>query len=791
VVIVSMLGLIGNRCSGTTGERADESLRFEENLGQFDARVSYVARGAGYFLSLSPHAVQFELQRRMESAADSEPFEPASAAPAMERARLTIGLLGADSAAIIKGQGKQPGTVNYFIGNDASRWRTGVPCYDRVRVSGVYPGIDLVHYGNQQRLEYDFEISPGVSPQSISMQFRGVAGMELAANGELVIHLGQTELRQPRPVAFQIIAGIRKEVRVDYRLVGADVVQFALGNYDPGATLVIDPIMGYSSYFHAPGDDRPWSVAVGPGGDVYLAGETMSTSGLVTSGAVQTNFGGTFVGHGDVFVARLTNSASLVPVYATYLGGKAHDVGFGLAVDSDGNAVVTGYTASSDFPVYSAIQTNIAGPIPSGFQTAPLDCFLSKIGPFGSNLVFSTYFGGSGAGAYGLGDDVGYGVALDGDGNIFVTGTTYSTNFPVANTASISLHGLQDAFVAKFGPAGTNLIYSMYLGGANADYGRSVAVAPNGNPVVAGYTLSSDFPVTATAVQRDFNQSTNLTVADDGFVVRLQPNLGLVDYSSFLGGANADRALAVAVDQAGAAYVAGWTQSGDFLGFQTNFPAAVVSNVAYPDAFVSKIDFGSTNLAYSAVFGGADREVAWGVAVDVLGQVHVTGETASLDFPTNAVTGFLQATNSGGIDAFLAELNAAGTAFLYSGYMGGSDTDRGYHVALDPAGNSYFVGETIYGNFPTSTAVSSGSDMDSFLVKLLVPPALHITSTNGAVELTWPGYSTEFGLESNPDLLNAGTWVPVANATLVAYTNGHHLVQIPATNSPTYFRLHK
>lgn len=769
-------------------------LTFEANVGQYEASARFVARGAAYHLSLAPTELRVQLQKVIRPTGGENMLSsvPRREAAQVKRVTLQIELLEANQAAVMTGSGAVVGRANYFLGNDPAQWRTGVPAYERVRATDVYPGIHVLHYGNQQHLEYDFEVMPGADPEDIVLRFTGADKLSLAGNGDLILTLGDEEIRQPRPVLHQTVRGQRKEIVGGYKLVDDRTVKFFVGEYDRTVALILDPIVSYSTYFNETGNDYVWAIAVGSDGDLYLAGETMTASGLATPGAFQTNLAGVLGPHGDVFVSRHMNTNALTDVYVTYLGGIAYEAALGLAVDADGNAYVTGYTGSTNFPTQFAVQTNIAGKITPGFTTPPLDCFITKIGPQGTNLVFSTFFGGAGAGFSGDGDEIGYGIALDAARNIYVAGYTFSTNFPTFNTTSTNLNGLEDAFVLKLDAAGTNVIYSMYLGGTNRDYGRDIVVDVAGNPMVVGITGSTNFPVTTNAFQLNLNQTTNASLADDGFIARLASASGTVTYATFLGGTNSDQAIRLATDSTGAAYVTGSTLSGDFPRTSTNFAASVITNTSAADVFVVKLNAANTNLDYSIVFGGSAKDEGWDIAVDAQGQAHVTGEASSLNFPTNSLSGILRGTNSGGADAFLAEINSNGTAFVYSAYLGGAQTDRGYGVAVDAGGNSYFTGETIYSTFPIQpTNNDTGfTDVDAFVVKMIVPLALTIAATGSEVAVSWPGFTAEFALQTTTNLVTTNNaWVGVTNSAV--FTNGQHVVTLPGTNSLQFFRLIK
>jgi len=754
------------------GRRA---LNFESNQGQYGDTAAFVSRGPSYYLSLSPAEVRVTLQKRLASSGGDSGLI-GSRNPGMIKYRsLRIELPGANPEARMAGEGEIAGRANYFIGNDPTQWRTGVPTYHRVRVTDVYPGINLVHYGNEQHLEYDFEVAPGINPDVIAMRFTGADQLLIGPAGDLIFTMGDEELRQPKPVIYQMAAGQRKIITGGYVLADAQTVKFAIGEYDPRLPLVIDPVVSYWNFINDDDqvdNDFVWAVEIGADGDVYLAGET-SRADLATTNAYQTNLAGVSPGGGDVFISRHNNDISS-RVYFTYLGGVAYEAALGLAVDAEGNAYITGYTASTNFPTRQAIQTNIAGTAPPGFTAPAVDCFIAKLGPYGSNLVFSTFYGGSGSGYNGVGNDVGYGIALDTNNLIYVAGYTYSTNFPTSNTTFTNAGGLEDGFLLKLDAAGTNVIYAMRLGGANSDFARDVAVDTSGNPVVIGYTSSTNFPVTPGALQSALNGTTNVSFASDVFISKMSALSGALTYSTFLGGTNSDRGYGLALDATGAAYVTGWTLSADFPRTTTNFPTALSANLDLADVFVAKLNSNNTNLDYSITFGGAGKDEGRDLAVDSSGRVHVIGTTESTDFPTNEIFGYLNDTLTGGSDAFLAEINSAGDAFNYSGYLGGPALDYGYAVALDGGGNSYSIGEF---------------NKDPFILKILADTTLAIIPVGTNVSVSWPGYAAEYVLQSSTNLLATNAWQTVAVPSV--FTNNQHVVTLPATNAADFFRLTK
>ncbi|MCA1618682.1 MAG: SBBP repeat-containing protein [Acidobacteria bacterium] len=692
----------GARAASPAPERALETygripLSFEANRGQADDSVDFLARGAGYSLFLKPSEATFVLFGR-GAGAPSKGRAPMTAvggetpaAPAVLRMKL----VGADASAAAEGAEELEGKANYLVGDDASKWRTGVPTYGRVRYASVYPGVDLVYYGNQRQLEYDFRIAPGADPGVVSLHFEGADKVEVGAEGDLLLAVGGSVVRQPKPFVYQEVAGARRAVKGGYAIGADGRVGFALGAYDAALPLVIDPVIVYSTYLGGSDADQANGVGVDSAGNVYVAGFTASTN-FPTSNALQAANGG----FQDAFITKI-NAAGNALVYSTYLGGSAQEQARGLTVDSAGNAYVTGVTGSTNFPTANAFDATIGA--------TNEDAFLTKLNAAGNALVYSTYLGG------GTSSEFGQAVAVDSAGNAYVTGSTFSTDFPTLNPIQAAKGGgSTDAFLTKFNAAGSALVYSTYLGGGNNDTGFGVAADSSGNAYVVGETESTNFP-TANAIQAANGGGR------DAFVAKVNATGSAFIFSTYLGGSgDIDVAQSVAVDSAGLAYVAGQTDS-------TNFPTANAFQGAngggvLQDAFLTKFNAAGTAFVYSTYYGGSGGEIAFGVAVDSAGNAYIAGTTASLNtLPTaNAV----QCTRSGSQDVFVAKFNAAASALVYSTYLGGGDIDNGRMVAVDSAGNAYVTGTTFSTDFPTVTPIQStfaggaGLAGDAFVFKL-------------------------------------------------------------------------
>ncbi|TAM81965.1 MAG: choice-of-anchor D domain-containing protein [Acidobacteria bacterium] len=652
-------------------------LSFESNHGQTDSRVKFLARGQNYTLFLTGHEAVLALNPGNSGRTGKQP-----ASSAVVRFRL----LGSASTVHVAGQDLLGGTSNYFVGNDPRQWHSRIPNYARVRYHQVYPGIDLVYYGNQGTLENDFVVSAGADPNSIRIGLEGVEKLRLDPSGNLVLNVNGGELQLRQPHAYQG----NNPVPVKYVLRAGNEVGLRLGAYNHRHPLVIDPVLAYSTYFGGSGGDIGYGIAVDSSGNAYVTGISNSSNFPTSSGSPS----GTYGGSGDVFILKLNPAGSTSTpqlVYSTYLGGNGTDSGNAIAVDAGGDAYVTGSTTSTNFTTTNGV-----------FQAAyggGGDAFVAELNSTGSGLVYSSYLGGSGA-------DAGQGIAVDSSNNAYITGSTQSANFPTVTPLQALNAGSSDAFVAKVDFTGTKLLYSTYLGGSKADVGQSIKVDGSGNAYVAGYTFSTDYPV-----MRPVQGSNAGTV--NAFVTELNPAGSAITFSTYLGGTGDDRAFGLALDATGNIYIAGGSQS-------TNFPTTVGviqgANHGLSDAFAAKMNPAGPALVYSTLLGGGGVDQANGIAVDSSGDAFVTGFTNSSNFPTfspiQAVLGITGGSSCGAnacSDAFVSELNPAATALVESTYLGGSGADFGQAIALSTAGVPYVTGTTSSTNFPATAGAYQAS----------------------------------------------------------------------------------
>jgi len=747
-------------------------LYFEANHGQTGGEFEFIARGQTRSVQLAPQRALVSLVKVARNSGDrrgiAEPGNVSGHSVGFE-------FIGANPHAHLSGEGELPGRINYFLGSDPSGWQRSLSTFVRVRAPQIYPGVDLVYYGNQERLEYDFVVQPGARPESIAFRVSGANKMRVDANGDLVITLGSEEVRQFKPVAYQDIAGVRRGVRASYRLRG-QTVSFELGAFDRTQPLVIDPIFSVLTYFSGSAADIAWDVAFqtdGTNGYLFVAGETLSANLPATVGAFTNKYAGGSAFGGDAFVAKLNlNQTTSNLVFLTYLGGRSHDGALSLAVDGTGNAFITGYTASTNFPVVGSLRTNLNGGVFTTPTVQNKDAFVTKLSASGSNLVYSAYLGGSGA-------DEGFGIAVNATGVAYVTGYTESTNFPVVNSPFTNQVVGDDAFVTRISADGQSFGYSFPFGGFGTDRGEGIVADASGNAYVCGFTRSFNFPITTNvAFQLLANQQTNTTTVADAFLLKVSP-AGSVEYSSFLGGWRDDIAFNVALDVTGDLYLCGATASTNFVVTATNIHSGLTSNSIATDAFITKFDPTLTNVIYSVIFGGGGTDEARDLTVDSLGRANVVGDTFSASISATNTAGFLSATNLGGNDIMIGRLNAAGTAFDYLGFLGNTGADQGFAIKLDSSDNVYFVGQT----------TELGGTSDGFVGKILNEPSLAVAADSGNVVLSWPAFAPEFRLLTATNLPPTNGWVAVSNSPVVV--SGRHTVTLPSTNDAAFFRLRK
>jgi hypothetical protein len=798
---------------------------FEPNQGQTDARVKFLARGSSYVLYLTAQDALLDLQH------------PAAQSSAHGISSVTMKLVGASSAVEPAGDVQLPGKSHYLIGNDPAKWHRDIPQFARVRYRSVYPGIDLVYYGNHGQLEYDFEVAPGGDPTRVALNFKGSQNQELRnlridQTGDLVLDAGGSDVRLHAPRVYQKSGSEEQSVPGRFELRGRhkDEVGFQLGAYDRSRMLIIDPMLSYSTYLGGSGDEAcsviapitingipapPPScpaIAVDAASNAYVAGSTKSVNFPQTAGEYQPALaqGAT----ANAFIAKFNSAGTLL--FATYLGGSGTDYPTGVAVDSGFDVIVAGTTSSANFPTKGTNTAFQATPVSGGKHV-----FVSKLDPTGKTLLYSTYLSGNGV-------DIAAGLAIDPGGNAYVTGTTTSNEVEQVFPSTVGSYqpapasgSLIQFFLSKVNPnlSGTSSVpYSTYFGGASPSGAAGVAVGGGitvdgtSNVYITGGTNFTDLPVL------NAFQATNKGGLDV-FVAKFNPagvtGTQLV-YSTYLGGSGDDVGYGIAVDTTGDAYVTGSTDSTDFNitgpnGSTITGTALQSTNGGGTDAFIARLGIPCTGtscttftipLNYFTYLGGSGTDVGNAITVDNNSGARLAGWTNS-PTPSFPIVGSpLQSTYQGGTsDAFFASIdtlagctpigNPSCASTSTTSYFGGPDTDFGTGVAIDQQGSSYITGETNSPGPPfplLNPSQSFGGATDAFVSKL--SPVLNLTMLNPIPSPSVVGMGSQvsfpYMITNAGEFTNGVTFedfLPASGATFVSATASPGTCGAPTNNT--------
>jgi hypothetical protein len=619
-------------------------LHFVPNRGQADARARFVVDLPEGRIELRDRGLALRLRSRDAGGARG--------------GTVRFQYVGASARVRPEASQPAPGKVHYLLGRDPSGWLKNLPTTTEVAYRSLYPGIDALYAGRGGALEATYAIAPGAQLARLRLRCPDARQMALDADGSLVLETAAGEIRQSRPVAFQLDGGRRIAVAARFQLDrrGRSYGFELEGPYDPARTLWIDPVLGVLSYLGGNLEDSATALAVDASGQIYLAGFTLSTN-FPTQGALR----GTPGGNGDAFVTKISASGTTL-LYSTYLGGNDRDVAGAIAVDSAGQAYVTGSTRSSDFPFASGFKNILSG---------SSDAFVTKLTTDGG-MAYSTYLGGTG-------QDLGAAIAIDGAGAAYVAGTTASADFPLSGALQGNLRGIEDAFITKLSATGQALVYSTYLGGSDLDEANGIAVDLSGQAHVVGLTESVNFPV-AGAYQ------SALAGNRDAFVVKLAATGAALLYSTYLGGSEDDAGNAIVLDSGGTASLTGYTRS-------TDFPVVTPyqsTNRGGADGFLTRLSSSGSVVSFSTYLGGAGSDEGTAVARDSDGAIYVEGTTSSGDFPMALP---LRSVLSGDTDVFVTQFASGFQSPAFSTYLGGSGAELAFGVAVDTARRVYVAGQ--------------------------------------------------------------------------------------------------
>ena len=708
---------------------------FIQNKGQWNPDVKYLARIGGMNAWITNTGVVYDYYRVTKNyirakASGNSPDERIASLwerintrqkKAYENKNTVIQghvikmqLINAEKNFTATGGSQREEYYNYFIGSDQSKWAGGVPLYGTVELQGVYKNIDVKYYYDNGMLRYDYKAKPGADVSEIKFKFEGQDGLSINSNGGLVLKTILGDVIHGKIYAYQVDGESQKEVECNFELKDDGSVGIKPGTYDAAKELIIDPLV-YSTFIGGNNEDIVNSGAVDAGGNAYITGWSASANYPVTNGAYQTALADSL---GNVFVTKL-NSTGGALIYSTFIGGNgdsfASDEGNSIKIDQSGNVYITGVTYSTNYPVTS-------GAFQTGLYTYYGNAFVTKFNSTGSSLIYSTYIGGSYA------DDA-LSVAVDSGGNAYITGETLSPDYPVTiGCYQPELYGNENTFITKINPEGSGLVYSTFVGGDSVDEGSSITVDAGGNAYITGTTNSPAYPVTTGAFQdtlggESFFEGT--AFVGDAFITKLNSSGSDLVYSTFIGGDTADVGTSIAVDKFGDAYITGWTSSSNFPvtkgAYQTTYGGGAA---VFGDAFVTKLNSTGSALVYSTFIGGNVEDVGRAIAIDAGGNAYITGWTSSPNFPVTKGAYQSALGSDTAINAYVTELNSTGAALLYSTFIGGNNYESPSSILVDSGGNVYITGQTASSNYPITPGAyqtAYGSDQqgsNAFITKL-------------------------------------------------------------------------
>ncbi len=751
---------------------AQRPLSFLENKGQWDKHAKYLLQSDNVNLWITDSGIVYDIY----DVRHSVPIERRLHCSSMQFKDLndTITRTGHivrmsfqnTTHSNIEASNPQPGTTNWFIGNDSTKWATGARTFGDVKITNLYEGIDLVFYLDHGTPRYDLVLKPGADPKQIAMKFQGQDALMSDGSDGLRIKTSMGDIEECGLFAYQIIDGQRLQVPCGFDIASNGSTAFNIGAYDGTRPLVIDPLL-YSTCLGGNKDEvvQGMGLAVDASGNAYATGGTYSsgvypTGYPITTGAYQTSNNGA----SDIFVTKLNPSGSAL-VYSTYIGGSANDWSMGITVDGQGNAVVVGFTSSHDsFPT-------TAGSYSPTYRASTI---VTKLNATGTGLIFSTFVGADEANA----------IAIDSAGNVYIAGRSTTDLVTTLGAFQTTPNSRWDAFVSKLSASGSSLLYSTFLGGSGDDAAMGIAVNTAGEAFVTGRTQSfgtypSGFPTTPGAFQTTPLNSTIDTFGGSAFVAKLNASGSSLLYSTYLSGTRPSEAAGIVIDPSGNAYVAG--QAG--RGFTTTPGAYQMSSNSDFTMFASKLNPTGSALLYSTYLGGSsasERSIfTGGIGVDAFGNTFITGTTLGNGRPTTPDA--FQQNNNGRDDAVLVKLNAAGNNILYATYLGGGDLDEGECIAVDRFGNAYIGGfTTSIGTppigFPTTKGafqtVNHGTKGDAFVAKF---------------SFSIPTLSAQADSVSAPYCGNTNVLCTLANGSGGVLTVDSVSVQQPFSPSPGQF----
>ena len=675
------------------------NLVFIENKGQWDEEVMFLAKTNGMNAWITKNGIMYDFYTIKSEKKNKAGDEILNSMPdvdevedfTMQRHVVNMAFKGSKNS-MVRGTIQKSGYYNYFIGNDESKWARKVRLYKEVNMENIYEGVDARLYFEKGRVRYDLIVTENADISQMKMEFEGQEELFVNENGELLIQTSLGTVEHRNIFAYQEIDGKKKEVECMFKIENGRV-EFKVGNYNTNKPLVIDPLV-YSTFLGGSYHDYGRCIAVDANGCAYVTGYTTSSNYPTKTGAYDDSYNGSY----DIFITKLSADGTSLQ-YSTFIGGSYRDVGYGIEVDENGCAYITGYTQSTNYPTTSGTF--------DGSHNGNEDSYVTKLSSDGTVLVYSTFLGGGSK-------DVGLGITVNENGYAFVTGYTASYNYPVTPGAFDVFHDWNwDTFVTKISTDGTSQVYSTFLGGNGEDAGRGIAVDKNGCAYISGWTKSSNFPTTSGAYDESYNGS------QDGFATKISTNGNALVYSTYLGGNNTEKPYDIALDNNGCAYVTGETTSSDF---PTTTGAFDESYNGGNDCFVTKFSSSGGSTIFSTYIGGSSADVPHSISVDAIECTYIAGHTYSIDYPVS-LGAYNENHNGGYCDAFITKLSALGNSNVYSSYLGSDSYDNSIFMDIDDNNCAYLTGQTYsyYSDFPTTTGAfdeSYNGGYDCFVSKL-------------------------------------------------------------------------
>ncbi len=676
----------------------DQPLAFTKNMGQWPDSILFRANANGAVMWFTKDGVYQQFFKRVSKESDSRDndIEHLPEHDSIETMMIKTAFVEPNADVTIETGEVLAYTCNYFFGNDQNKWLTDVPNYSSITYKDIYVGIDLHYYSNGKQMEYDFIIAPHAELSLIRMKYEGADSIYLVDNQELVVAFPWGEIHERELFVHQGVPISVTGINTRYVLFDKHIFGFQLLEEvtNPLLSVVVDPVLTFGSYLGGSLWDEGSAIDVDNAGNLYVTGRTQSAN-FPMVGAIDGSFGGMW----DVFVSKLSADGSAL-LFSTYLGGVQTDAPRGLLIDSSSAVCLSGYTASSDFPVQNAYDNTHNG----GY-----DIFVTKLSSSGNTLLYGTFLGGST-------DEGPRDIATDSSGCLYVGGSTSSADFPAVNGYDTTYNGESDVFFTKFSADGSSVVYSTFLGGTESDDAGGFAVDKFGNAYIGGQIDSDDFPIV--------NALDSLkSGSGDSFIAKIAPSGDSLVYSTFIGGNAAVLFKDVTVDTSGNAYIAGETSSSS-LAVHNAFDSTY--NGGSPDCFVAKISSAGDTRIFTTYLGGISIDQISMITLDQFDNVYVIGSTTSTNFPCQNALDTTLGTNPshdslfGVFDVFITKLASSGNSLDFSTYLGSFSHEMGYAIVVDQSENIYVSGHTLSTDFNMKDGYdnsSNGGPQDAFIMK--------------------------------------------------------------------------